>query len=133
MMLAGCTCKKSIRLSGSTQEKFPRKCSRTLDSCLSDSSWILLSLGISRARNTTAPSTKYRSTPTKMASRVEQRMAAPPAGPGVGRCFRTVSAPALLRPGSQLLQLKHQQPQQQAGFYTDHSKRARHTCQMQGL
>lgn len=50
-----------------------------------------------------------------MASSVEQRMAAPPLNPNAA-CGFPLSASALVLPGSQLLQLKHQQPHKHRGF-----------------
>lgn len=92
---------RSCRLSGPTHVKFIKKSLRASCSCMCLPS----SRGASRARNTTAPSTKYRSTPVRMASKVEQRMATPPPIPNEDCCC-SLPASALAWPESQLLQLK---------------------------
>lgn len=104
------TCRKFCSISESMQELFNRKCvdlfCRELSRLVCSSS----SNGASSDWNTTAPSTRYRITMVKMASRVEQRMAAPPLSPNAA-CFFSGPTSALTGARSQLLQLKHHQPQ----------------------
>lgn len=97
------TSTKSWRLSGSTQVKFSRNPWRTFCRC----TCLSCSWGASRVRNTTAPSTKYRSTPVRMLSRVEQRIATPPLSPNAGSSLPLTASPL----GESQLQLKHQRPQ----------------------
>lgn len=97
------TSMKPWRLSGSTQVKFSRNPWRTFCRC----TCLSCSWGASRVRNTTAPSTKYRSTPVRMLSRVEQRIATPPLSPNTGSSLPLTASPL----GESQLQLKHQRPQ----------------------